>query len=227
MAPDPDTVNFSSTGADGRKIDYYQVNATFFSALGEDESRLRLARAIQMFMPGLPQVWYLDLFAGTNDYAAAERGRTAGHKEINRTTLKLIDIETGLKRPIVQDQLELIRLRNISPAFTGELAILETEPHDLHLYWQHPDATARLKANLRNQAFTVYQDDGAGEKAIMSFNPQTDPILHFPDPAGTDHYSVPCKLPSGFRAQSSVVTFNPSMILIVIICPVAASIPSY
>ncbi|MCW8924056.1 MAG: glycosidase, partial [Gammaproteobacteria bacterium] len=68
--------------ADGKKIDYYQVNATFFSALGEDEQKLRLARAIQMFMPGIPQVWYLDLFAGTNDYAAAERGRTAGHKEI-------------------------------------------------------------------------------------------------------------------------------------------------
>jgi sucrose phosphorylase len=156
-------------GADGRKIDYYQVNATFFSALGEDESGLRLARAIQMFMPGLPQVWYLDLFAGTNDYAAAERGRTAGHKEINRTTLKLIDIETGLKRPIVRDQLELIRLRNTSPAFTGELAIMETEPYDLHLSWQHPDAIATLKANLRSHDFTVYLDDGTGEKALMSF----------------------------------------------------------
>jgi len=82
-------------GADGKKIDYYQVNATFFSALGEDEHKLRLARAIQMFMPGVPQVWYLDLFAGTNDYAAAKRGRTAGHKEINRTTLQIIDIESG------------------------------------------------------------------------------------------------------------------------------------
>jgi sucrose phosphorylase len=55
-------------GADGRKIDYYQVNATFFSALGENEGKLLLARAIQMFMPGIPQVWYLDLFAGKNDY---------------------------------------------------------------------------------------------------------------------------------------------------------------
>ena len=86
-------------GADGKKIDYYQVNATFFSALGEDERKLRLARAIQMFMPGVPQVWYLDLFAGTNDYAAAERGRTAGHKEINRTTLKIIDIEVRTETP--------------------------------------------------------------------------------------------------------------------------------
>ena len=68
--------------ADGKKIDYYQVNATFFSALGEDEHKLRLARAIQMFMPGLPQVWYLDLFAGTNDYAAAKRDVPQGTRKL-------------------------------------------------------------------------------------------------------------------------------------------------
>jgi len=155
-------------GADGRKIDYYQINATFFSALGEDERKLLLARAIQMFMPGLPQVWYLDLFAGINDYAAAERGRTAGHKEINRTTLKLIDIETGLKRPVVLDQLALIRLRNTSPAFAGEMKIFETRPHRLHISWQHPEATVTLKADLREHSFSVYQGDGKDEEILMS-----------------------------------------------------------
>ncbi len=156
-------------GADGKKIDYYQVNATFFSALGEDERKLRLARAIQMFMPGVPQVWYLDLFAGTNDYAAAERGRTAGHKEINRTTLKLIDIEAGLKRPIVLEQLDLIRLRNVSPAFAGEIKCFESEPHLLHISWQHPQASAILKADLLKHSFTVYQGNGSEEKVLMSF----------------------------------------------------------
>ena len=155
--------------ADGKKIDYYQVNATFFSALGEDEKKLRLARAIQMFMPGVPQVWYLDLFAGTNDYAAAEKGRTAGHKEINRTTLKIIDIESGLERPIVLDQLKLIRLRNTSPAFDGEMKIIETEPHLLHISWQNPEVTLTLKADLSDYSFTVSQNDATGEVVLMSF----------------------------------------------------------
>jgi sucrose phosphorylase len=156
--------------ADGKKIDYYQVNATFFSALGEDELKLRLARAIQMFMPGVPQVWYLDLFAGINDYAAAQRGRTAGHKEINRTTLKIIDIDTGMQRPVVLDQLELIRLRNTSPAFSGEMKIIESEPHVLHITWQHPEASATLKADLRNHGFTVSRGNGDGkEEVLMSF----------------------------------------------------------
>jgi sucrose phosphorylase len=156
--------------ADGNKIDYYQVNATFFSALGEDEQKLRLARAIQMFMPGVPQVWYLDLFAGTNDYAAAERGRTAGHKEINRTTLNIIDIENGLKRDIVRDQLELIRLRNTSPAFNGEMTVVDSEPWCLHINWQHADASASLQANLRDHDFTVTYDDGSGEQVLMAFD---------------------------------------------------------
>ena len=143
--------------ADGKKIDYYQVNATFFSALGEDEKKLILARAIQMFMPGIPQVWYLDLFAGTNDYAAADKGRTAGHKEINRTTLELINVEEGLKRPVVLDQLKLIRLRNTSPAFKGKMKVHETESHELHISWRHKKQELSLRANLVNHQFKITQ----------------------------------------------------------------------
>ncbi len=157
-------------GPDGKKIAYYQINATFFSALGEDERKLLLARAIKMFMPGIPQVWYLDLFAGKNDYDAADAGRVAGHKEINRTNLTLTDIEVRLELPVVKDQLRLLRLRNTSQAFQGELQIFETEPHLLHITWHHPEATATLKADLRNQHFTVYQGEGSDEEVLMSFD---------------------------------------------------------
>ena len=44
----------------GQKNMYYQVNATYYSALGEDDRKLLFARAVQIFMPGIPQVWYLD-----------------------------------------------------------------------------------------------------------------------------------------------------------------------
>jgi len=151
-------------GPDGKKISYYQVNATFFSALGEDERKLLLARAIQMFMPGIPQVWYLDLFAGKNDYEAANKGGVAAHKEINRTTLSLDDVEERLGLPVVRDQLDLIRLRNTSPAFEGEMAILETEPHLLHIAWRHPKASVVLRADLRNHRFTVDEVDATHGK---------------------------------------------------------------
>jgi sucrose phosphorylase len=156
-------------GPDGTKISYYQVNATYFSALGESEQKLRLARAIQLFMPGIPQVWYLDLFAGTNDYEAADGGGAAGHKEINRTALTTSDIEQGLARSVVQDQLALMRLRNTSSAFDGELEIGDAEEHVLHLTWRHGSCSAVLQADLRSHAFTVTDVDSAGETTTLSF----------------------------------------------------------
>lgn len=155
--------------AEGKKVDYYQVNATYFSALGEDEQKLLLARAIQMFMPGLPQVWYLDLFAGTNDYEAADQEVAGRHKEINRTDLSLADIESGLQRQVVLNQLKLIRLRNTSPAFEGELQIVESPRQLLHLVWQSPAGNARLRANLKTHAFTVSHGHGADEEILLSF----------------------------------------------------------
>jgi sucrose phosphorylase len=157
-------------GSDGKKISYYQVNATFFSALGENEQKLRLARAIQMFMPGIPQVWYLDLFAGKNDYAAADRGGTGGHKEINRTTLTNSDIEEGLKKAVVQDQLELIRLRNTSLAFNGELIIADTDEHHLHLTWKHQECTAILNVDLRDCSFNITHKENSGDEKVMSYH---------------------------------------------------------
>lgn len=142
-------------GPDGRKISYYQVNATFYSALGEDDRKLRLARAIQMFMPGTPQVWYLDLFAGRNDYPAADNGGPAGHKEINRTNLSVGQVEAALRQDVVRDQLSLIRLRNRSPAFRGELSIDAPDERTLQLAWQHGDCTAELRADLHDHGFAI------------------------------------------------------------------------
>ena len=158
---------------EGRQIAYYQVNATFFSALGEDERKLLLARAIQMFMPGIPQVWYLDLFAGKNDYEAADNGGVAGHKEINRTTLSLEQVEASLDLPVVRDQIRLIRLRNTSPAFAGELKVMPTDSHLLQLTWVHPEATLTLKADLRNHSFVVLDSHESREKPLISIGEMT------------------------------------------------------
>ena len=122
-----------------------------------------------MFSPGIPQVWYLDLFAGKNNYEAADRGGAAGHKEINRTTVSSRDIEEGLKRAIVQDQLALIRLRNTSPAFDGQLEIGDTGEHLLHLTWNNGSCSAILTADLRNHGFTVTDTGGDGESQRLSF----------------------------------------------------------
>lgn len=148
-------------GPDGSKISYYQVNATFFSALGEDENKFLQARAIQMFMPGVPQVWYLDLFAGTNNYEAADKGGTGGHKEINRTTLSLDDVEVGLKKDIVKNQITLIKLRNKHDAFKGTLTVNNSSENTLELSWANGEHTANLMTNLKDNTFSVnYSENG-------------------------------------------------------------------
>ena len=150
----------------GNKISYYQVNATFFSALGEDERKLLLARAIQMFMPGIPQVWYLDLFAGKNDYVAADKGGDSGHKEINRSNLNMQAIRNGLQKDIVMKQLEIMRLRNSSNAFLGTVTIHETSDDDINIEWVNQNDTAQLRANLRTLKFSIHHKQKGSTKAM-------------------------------------------------------------
>lgn len=139
----------------GKNNMYYQVNATYFSALGEDEKKLLLARAIQMFMPGKSQVWYLDLFAGANDYEGMRRAGKDGHKEINRTNLTLAQIQERLNLPVVQKQLELLRFRNSCEAFgfDAEMSI-ETEESHLTIQWKNGEKSAWLEADLLTSGFT-------------------------------------------------------------------------
>ncbi len=154
-------------GADGKKISYYQVNATYFSALGENEQKLLLARAIQMFMPGMPQIWYLDIFAGANDYDAVAKAGKDGHKEINRSTLSLKDIEEGLKKEVVTKQLDIIRLRNTSNAFLGNVAFDETIEEEINILWTNEKEYAHLIANLKTLAFSIRYSQSGEEKSFQ------------------------------------------------------------
>lgn len=141
----------------GQKNVYYQVNATYFSALGEDERKLLLARAIQLFMPGKPQVWYLDLFAGKNDVEAVRGGGSGGHKEINRTNLTGEQVWRSISKKIVKDQLYLLRLRNSCTAFGFDATLTVTQParHLLTMQWKKGDNEAVLIADLQGISFRI------------------------------------------------------------------------
>lgn len=153
----------------GAKNVYYQVNATYYSALGEDDRRMLLARALQLFMPGKPQVWYLDLFAGKNDYAAMERAGAGGHKEINRTNLSKEAMAAALEKPVVQRQLELLKLRADCPVFQESAAItVKAEGSALTMAWEKGGQIAALKADLADASFTLTVVDEATGKEVYS-----------------------------------------------------------
>ena len=140
----------------GQKNVYYQVNATYYSALGEEDKRMLLARAIQIFMPGKPQVWYLDLFAGKNDHEAVKRAGAGGHKEINRTNLTTKEMEVGLQRDIVLKQLEMLRFRHTFPVFSNESDFsMKCSGSKLFMEWKNKEERAVLKADLSDFNFDI------------------------------------------------------------------------
>ncbi|MBE5861148.1 MAG: glycosidase [Butyrivibrio sp.] len=140
----------------GQKNMYYQVNSTYYSALGADDKKMLFARAVQMFMPGKPQVWYLDLFAGENDYAAVERAGAGGHKEINRTNLTNNDIKEMLKKPVVQKQLELLRIRNTNPAFGFDSKLdIKKDGSVMTFTWEKDGNKISLKADFATYDYEI------------------------------------------------------------------------
>ena len=140
----------------GKKNMYYQVNATYYSALGEDDRKMLLARAIQMFMPGKPQVWYLDLFAGKNDHEAVKHAGPAGHKEINRTNLSIEEMEKRLSSDVVAKQVEMLKFRNTCPAFSFDADFsVETEGTRMTMTWKNDGNTARLKVDFADYSYEI------------------------------------------------------------------------
>src|SRR3712207_413296 len=96
------------------------------------------ARAVQLFMPGKPQVWYLDLFAGKNDHEAVKQAGAGGHKEINRTNLSLDKIEDALDKEVVNLQLDMLRFRKTFPAFESMDAInVQTDGSVICFTWEN------------------------------------------------------------------------------------------
>ena len=136
-------------------LDIYQVNTTYYSALGNDDDAYLLARAIQFFAPGVPQVYYVGLLAGANDIALLEQ--TKNGRDINRHYYTREEVAEEVRRPVVQKLFSLMRFRNTHPAFAidGDMAVEIPEPGRLRITRRWQDDTATLDADLRDHTFTI------------------------------------------------------------------------
>lgn len=136
-----------STKSSHTLFDAYQVNCSYYSALGEDDQKYLTARAIQFFTPGIPMVYYMGMLAGVNDYELLSR--TQAGRDINRRYYTVEQVEEAMERPVVQRLLELMRLRNSHPAFDGELEILDSDPYSLKLCWRNGEDWIMLETDLK------------------------------------------------------------------------------
>jgi sucrose phosphorylase len=163
-----------ATGVAASNLDLYQVNCTFLDAMGGDERRYLLARAIQLFLPGIPQVYYVGLLAGHNDMELL--ARTGVGRDINRHYYSRAEVEAALQRPVVRDLLVLLNLRNTHRAFDGVFRLVPSDAEILCLRWDHGAEFVALRVDMRTADFQLEfsQPGGVGRVTFASGPPQTD-----------------------------------------------------
>lgn len=135
-----------ATGAAASNLDLYQVNCTYYSALGCDDEQYLATRAVQFFMPGVPQVYYVGALAGTNDMSLLRRTNVG--RDINRHYYTTAEVDEQLARPVVCALNELCRLRNTLDAFDGTFSH-ECSDDRLVLRWEGETSRAKLSFRPR------------------------------------------------------------------------------
>lgn len=131
----------------------YQVSCTAYDAVGRDDQRYLLARLLQLFTPGIPQIYYVGLLAGSNEPELA--ARTGDAREINRRSYTESEVVEALRQPVVQALTRLIRIRTTHPAFDGEFTLLDRPAGELAMTWCAGDARAELWACLADASYQL------------------------------------------------------------------------
>ena len=148
------------SSAEYNNLDIYQINSTYYSALGDDDVKYFFARLIQAFAPGIPQVYYVGLLAGKNDLKLLEE--TKEGRNINRHYYSKEEIAEEVQRPVVKSLLNLFSFRNQSEAFDleGTIDIETPTSHSIVIKRQNKDksVTAVAEIDLQSQTYQVVEN---------------------------------------------------------------------
>ncbi|MDM8533787.1 sucrose phosphorylase [Clostridiaceae bacterium HSG29] len=149
-----------------KNLDIYQINCTYYSALGDNDKAYLLSRAIQFFSPGIPQVYYVGLMAGKNDIELLEKTKMG--RNINRHFYSLNEIENEIERPVIQSLLKLMKFRNEFKVFDGEMEIVDSNSkNELIVKWTNGEQYAILEADLETYDFEIKYFKNNSEKILM------------------------------------------------------------
>lgn len=135
-----------ATGSAASNLDLYQVNCTFYSALSCSDAEYIIARAIQFFSPGIPQVYYAGFLAEANDMELLKS--TSVGRDINRPYLDWSEIKDKLEKPVVKVLIDLIKFRNTNASFKGEFNLIESNKEVLHIVWTNDKVKSELIIDL-------------------------------------------------------------------------------
>ena len=142
----------------------YQLTCTFFEALQCNEDAYIAARAIQLFAPGIPQVYYVGLLAGTNDFELMER--TGELRDINRRYYSVEEAVAALGSTVARRQLRLMELRNTHPAFSGRFELEYSNDSSVAMMWRSREAFCHVFIDLNFRTVSVRCSGAEGEESF-------------------------------------------------------------
>lgn len=145
-------------------MDIYQINCTYYSALGNDDNAYTIARAVQMFAPGIPQVYYVGLLAGKNDIELVEKTRHG--RDINRHSYTIEEVTREIERPVVRKILKLMRFRNDFPAFSGECEA-SSNGSVLTIKRTNGKYAAELTADMKSRSYSIIYSGPGGNEQVL------------------------------------------------------------
>ena len=154
-----------ASGAAASNVDVHQINCTFYDALGRRDDEYLVARAIQCYVPGIPQIYYVGLLAGGNDMRLLRR--TGVGRDINRHYYALDEVERQMHRPVVGALCQLLRFRNTHPSFGGRPQWSSPASDRLVFEWRNGLEWSRLDVDLgRMRASIVSTGNGASDGLV-------------------------------------------------------------
>ena len=109
----------------------HQINATLPNIVANDTAYV-IMRAVQFFLPGEPQVYYVGLFNGMDDQELFRK--TAQGRDVNRHNYTPSEIAEALEQPVTKAIIALARVRK-HPAFEGEFSWSVTGEDSMELAW--------------------------------------------------------------------------------------------
>jgi sucrose phosphorylase len=142
-----------ASGGAAANVDTSQINCTFYDALGCRDGEYLVARAIQCFIPGIPQIYYVGLLAGRNDVALLRR--TGVGRDVNRHYYEPAELAEAMNQPVVRSLLSLLRVRNTYRAFDGTFTIEPSPTDHLVLRWTNDGDWVQLDADLSRMCASI------------------------------------------------------------------------
>ncbi|MDP3447708.1 MAG: sucrose phosphorylase [Eubacteriales bacterium] len=156
---------YSNSHKSANGFDVHQIRGTIYSVLNENDDDYIIARAIQLFTPGVPQVYYVGLLAGTNQYQCA--AQSGDGREINRYNYSVDEVNAALERDVVKRLIRLIRFRNGHPSFQGTFAVESVSESELTLIWTNSAEMSSLHINLLTKTALVSYSKGEKTERLV------------------------------------------------------------